>query len=81
MDAQESDCIDTLLDVLFYENAAGHLSPEMTDILKRHLRCCRYCRRRIRLLRRQLQDLPRKQGLTTANFERRRRTSSSDCCQ
>ena len=59
MDAgEESICIDTLLDMLFYENAVGHLSPEMADILERHLRCCRYCRRRILLLRRQLRDLP-----------------------
>ena len=37
----DSDCTDTLLDLVCYEVINKRLSPEMEDILERHLRCCK----------------------------------------
>ncbi len=49
---QESDCVDTLLDMVCYEVFAKRLSREMEEILQRHLSCCPYCRRRVGGMRR-----------------------------
>jgi hypothetical protein len=56
MDLQkESDCTDTLLDLVCYELLSKRLSPEMEDMLDRHLRCCPSCRRKVLGFRRVLQ--------------------------
>lgn len=44
---KESDCIDTLLDLLCYEILRKKLSPEMERILDCHLRRCPTCRRKV----------------------------------
>jgi len=43
----ESDCTDTLLDLLCYEVLRHKLSPDMEDVLNRHLRGCPSCRRKV----------------------------------
>ncbi len=57
-----SDCTDTLLDMVYYETVIRHLSPEMEDILERHLRCCSSCRRKVDSLRRDLEATPVQQN-------------------
>lgn len=44
---KESDCTDTFLDMVCYEVLKKRLSPEMEDILDRHLKCCPSCRRKV----------------------------------
>ena len=53
-----SDCTDTLLDLVYYETVVRHLSPEMEDILERHLKCCVSCRQKVSFLRQNLEGLP-----------------------
>jgi hypothetical protein len=55
---EESDCTDTLLDMVYYETVIKRLSPEMEDILERHLKCCPSCRQKVSRLHQDLQDLP-----------------------
>jgi len=52
---KESDCTDTLLDLVCYELLSKRLSPEMEDMLDRHLRRCPSCRRKVLGFRRILQ--------------------------
>lgn len=44
---RESDCSEMLLDMLCYELLTRKLSPEMQDLLDRHMRCCPACRRKV----------------------------------
>jgi hypothetical protein len=44
---KELDCTDTFLDMVCYEVLKRRLSPEMEDILDRHLKCCPSCRRKV----------------------------------
>jgi hypothetical protein len=44
---KESDCTDTLLDLVCYEVLSRRLSPEMEEMLDRHLSCCPDCRRKV----------------------------------
>jgi len=46
--SEPADCIDTLIELLFYEAYCRRLSPEMQALLDRHLRQCPECRRRLR---------------------------------
>lgn len=43
----DSDCTDTLLDLLHYEIVCNRLSPEMGEMLKEHLENCPECRRKM----------------------------------
>ncbi len=60
----ESDCVDTLLDVVCYEAFCKRLSREMEDILERHLQCCPPCRRRVAGLRRSV-----RKSMARKNFD------------
>jgi hypothetical protein len=44
---EESDCVDTLLDLVCYEVLRKKLTPEMERVLDRHLRSCPSCRRKV----------------------------------
>ena len=50
------DCTDILLDMVYYETVTKRLSPEMEDILERHLKCCPSCRQKVSFLRQDLQS-------------------------
>jgi hypothetical protein len=52
---EDSDCTDTLLDVVCYEAVIKRLSPEMEDIFEQHLQCCPSCRQKFLHLRLDLQ--------------------------
>lgn len=45
--AQNSICLETMLDILCYEMIRGSLSPEMEILLSEHLESCAACRRRV----------------------------------
>jgi hypothetical protein len=51
-----SDCADALLDMVWYEAVTKRLSPEMEEMLERHLQECRSCRQRMFRLRVDLQN-------------------------
>jgi hypothetical protein len=42
-----TDCVDLLLDLVFYERFRRHLSPEMEYLFQGHLETCPGCRTRI----------------------------------
>jgi len=42
----ESECAETLTDLLCYEICSGRLSPEMEAMLAQHLEHCSTCRKR-----------------------------------
>lgn len=52
------DCTDTLLDMVCYEAVIKRLSPEMEDVLERHLQSCPACRQKVLNIRLDLQDFP-----------------------
>jgi hypothetical protein len=52
-----SDCTDTLLDMVWYQAVTKRLSPEMEDMLERHLRECQSCRQKMLHLRLDLQNI------------------------
>ena len=58
-----SDCTDTLLDMVYYVTVIRRLSPEMEDILERHLKFCVSCRQKVSFLRQNLEALPVCQNL------------------
>ena len=48
---ERTDCVDLLLDLVFYENYRRRLSPEMEYLLQGHLDTCPDCRDRMLSLR------------------------------
>ena len=44
---KKSNCADMLLDLVCYEILSRRFSPEMRDILERHLLDCPSCRRKV----------------------------------
>jgi hypothetical protein len=40
------DCVSKLMDILSYEVCTGRMSPEMWDILEKHLGTCPCCQQR-----------------------------------
>jgi hypothetical protein len=51
---ERTDCVDLLLDLVFYEKFRRHLSPEMEYLLQGHLETCLDCRTRILDFRRMM---------------------------
>lgn len=49
---ERMDCVDLLLDLVFYEQHSRRLSPEMDYLLEGHLERCPSCRERILAFRR-----------------------------
>ena len=60
---EHEDCVDLLLDLVFYERYSRRLSPEMEYLFERHLESCSSCRGRILAFRQILQD-----GVVQRNF-------------
>lgn len=52
-----TDCTDTLLDMVWYEVVTRRFSPEMEEMLERHLRECHSCRQKMFHLRLDVQSL------------------------
>jgi hypothetical protein len=44
---EDADCTDILLDLVMYEVLSRKLSPEMEDILEKHLKSCASCGRKV----------------------------------
>lgn len=44
--AEDSNCLDTLVDILCYEMIRGRLSPETKALFAEHLEICAACRKR-----------------------------------
>jgi hypothetical protein len=57
---QTSNCTETLLDMLCYEAYRERLSPEMENLLARHLATCEFCRTKVLNLRQLLEEQPGK---------------------
>ena len=53
---EHEDCVDLLLDLVFYERYGRGLSPEMEYLFERHLEGCPSCRERILAFRQILED-------------------------
>jgi hypothetical protein len=51
---ENTDCVDLLLSLVFYETFCRKLSPEMNDVLQGHLETCASCRDRMLAFRRML---------------------------
>ncbi|MBZ5498253.1 MAG: hypothetical protein LAP85_17775 [Acidobacteriia bacterium] len=49
---ERTNCVDLLLDLVFYEMHSKRLSPEMAYLLEGHLESCSSCRERILTFRR-----------------------------
>ena len=60
---EHKDCVDLLLDLVFYERYSRRLSPEMEYLFEEHLGSCPSCRERILALRQILGE-----GVVQRNF-------------
>ncbi len=54
---EPGDCVDRLLDLVFYERYSQRLSPEMEYLLEEHLESCPSCRERILAFRKILGEV------------------------